>query len=318
MSGKKKDALYYSREDLTGMGPSQIQLFEVKDPGQKITLNMNGKIVSFRPTSIYGTKIPIKPYIIIEKYRNIDLTTIDIIYGNIDIPTLKKDENSRKKLFEEILTRENLELITRKYCGLIPNITINQTGKSQLNYDQESMVALAKSVFSSAYLENRQTSIKMNTNSVDNKNNSKPKSRSFWDRIFGTQDKYEKEQQTKLDNYQGRTTYTKNEGVLFYRTGVVIFNKATFLKFNYATKDNETGIQTAVNSFLISEFNEDRLRTDENYRKMFVQEVLSPSRLKNARSVQMFPFIGEFTNSGKFQNNIEVWADFDQLNKGYR
>ncbi len=317
MSGKKKDALYYSREDLTGMGPSQIQVFEVKNPGQTITLNMNGKLITLKSVNVQGTNYPIKPYVFIERYRNIDLTTVDIIYGNMDIPGLKKDERSRNKLFEEILTRENLELITRKYCGLIPNITTGLYGNSQLRYDQDSMKALAKAVFSSAYLENRQTSIKMNSNGSKN---SRSKKRSFWDRIFGSPDGENKEQssQTSVGDYQGRTTYTRNEGVLFYRTGVVIFNKATYLKFNYATKDNETGVQTEVNSFLISDFNEDRLRTDEKYRKTFVQDVLSPSRLKNARSVEMFPFIGEFTNSGQFQNNIEVWAAFDQLNKGYR
>ena len=234
---------------------------------------------------------------------------------------IKKDSDLRKKLFETLLTRENLELITRKYCGLIPaSITTDPYGRAHYDYDRQSMMLLAKSVFSTAYLENRQTTIQMNNSERSGfSKSSTKKGKGLFDRIFGTSDKSKKdENQNQLGTYNNTTTYTKNEGVLFYRSGVVIFNKSKFLKFNYATKDTETGIQTEVNNFLISDFDEDRLRWDDEYRKNFVKEVLTPSRLKNNRGVPLFPFIGEFTDSGHFQNNIDVWVAFNEITEGYR
>ena len=321
MSNKKKNSLYYRRESLIGMGPSQIEVFEVETPGQNLTFNIGKNVVRIKTVNVEGMSNLIKPYIFIEKYESLDLTTIDILYGNLDISAIKKDSDLRKKLFETILTRENLELITRKYCGLIPaSITTDPYGRAHYDYDRQSMMLLAKSVFSTAYLENRQTTIQMNNSERSGfSKSSTKKGKGLFDRIFGTSDKSKKdENQNQLGTYNNMTTYTKNEGVLFYRSGVVIFNKSKFLKFNYATKDTETGIQTEVNNFLISDFDEDRLRWDDEYRKNFVKEVLTPSRLKNNRGVPLFPFIGEFTDSGHFQNNIDVWVAFNEITEGYR
>ena len=323
-----RNSLYYSRESLTGLGTSRIELFEVEKPEQIQTFNIGRNTVRVKPVNVQDRSNLIKSYILIEKYDSLDLTTIDILYGNLDIPAIKKDSYLRKKLFETVLTRENLELITRKYCGLIPaSITTGSYGKTHFDYDKPTLVALVKSIMSSAYIENRQTSIKMNNSSkkgfsfsdIEGTSGKKGKKRGLFDRIFG---KPSKEDDTALGeqvgSYQDTTTYTKNEGIIFYRSGVVILGKSQFLKFNYATKDSETGVQTELNSFLISEFDEDRLRWDDTYRKSFVKEVLIPSRLKNARRVSMFPFIGEFTDSGHFQNNIDAFVAFSEIVKGYR
>ncbi len=309
MSEKKKNALFYSREDLTGRGSSKIQLFELENPGEVNKINIDGKLVILNPVSVQGTNIIVKPYVFIESYRNMDLTTVDVIYGNLNINELRKNEPLRKRLFDENLTRENLEIITRKYCGLIPYRVFNDPyGKKDFQMPKDKAPFLAKAIMGSAYVENRQTSINMNNARSSNSNGNRG---SFWSRLFGT--KTEAESNTSLGQYTSTTTYTKNEGVLFYKSGAVIFNKKLYSKFNYATKDSETGVRTQVDSILIGEVNEERLKRDEEYRKAFVTEIFSPSRLKNARTVSGFPYIGNFTESKRFEYDMDAIKDFNEL-----
>lgn len=327
MSNKKKNSLYHSRKALTGMGSSHIELFEVENPGQMQTFNVGKNTVRIKP--FYVESMPnLKPYVFIEKYDSLDLTTIDILYGKIDIQALKKDSDLRKRLFETMLTRENVETITRKYCGLIPqSLTTDPYGKIHFNYDKSTVIALARSMSKSAYVENRQTSIRMNNSGgkgysfsdLEGAPKKQGKRKGFFDRIFGGTGKGDNStSSSQLGRYQGTTTYTKNEGIIFYRSGVVILGDSQFLKYNYATKDSETGLQTELNSFLVGSLDEDRLRWDDTYRRNFVNEVLSPSRLKNARTVPMFPYIGEFTDSGHFQNNIDNFLEFNKIVEEYR
>lgn len=319
MAESKKNVLYYKREDLTGMGPSKIQVFELENPGTKTTINVNGKLITLEPAKVIGTLNPMKPYVFIERYENIDLTTIDILYGNLDIDKLKKDENVRKFLFEQLLTRKNLDEITRRYCGAIPIVSIGAYGRKEIGYGQEDMQAFAKSVIKNALLGNRRTSIKMNTNNGNRKvsfSDLEGSSGSFWDKLFGK--KKESKPKTELGKYSETTTYTKNEGVICLKSGAVIFNKSLFLKLNYATKDEETGNKTKFDSILIGDFDFERMRTDEQYWQSFVDKFMSPSALKNARSAEMFPYIGNFTESGEIDFDPLIWDEFNKLSIGYR
>ena len=252
MAESKKNVLYYKREDLTGMGPSKIQVFELENPGSKTTINVNGKLIELETAKVIGSINPMNPYVFIERYENLDLTTIDILYGSLDINRLKKDENARKTLFEEILTRKNLEGLTRKYCGAIPIVSIGTNGRKVIRYDREDMKAFVNSILRNALVGNRRTSIKMNVNDRNRKvsfSDLEGSSGSFWDRFFGK--KKESSTKTELDSYSGTTTYTKNEGVICFKSGAVIFNKSLFSKINYATKDEETGAKTQFDSILI-------------------------------------------------------------------
>ena len=171
MSEKKKNALFYSREDLTGRGSSKIQLFELENPGEVNKINIDGKLVILNPVSVQETNRTVKPYVFIESYRNMDLTTVDVIYGNLNINELRKNEPLRKRLFDENLTRENLEIITRKYCGLIPYRVFNDPyGKKDFQMPKDKAPFLAKAIMGSAYVENRQTSINMNNARSSNSN----------------------------------------------------------------------------------------------------------------------------------------------------
>lgn len=319
MAESKKNVLYYKREDLTGMGPSKIQVFELENPGSKTTINVNGKLIELETAKVIGSINPMNPYVFIERYENLDLTTIDILYGSLDINRLKKDENARKTLFEEILTRKNLEGLTRKYCGAIPIVSIGTNGRKVIRYDREDMKAFVNSILRNALVGNRRTSIKMNVNDRNRKvsfSDLEGSSGSFWDRFFGK--KKESSTKTELDSYLGTTTYTKNEGVICFKSGAVIFNKSLFSKLNYATKDEETGAKTQFDSILIGGLDFERMRTDQQYWQNFVDKFMSPSALKNARSAEMFPYIGNFTESGEIDFDPLIWDEFNKLSIGYR
>lgn len=118
MSQKMKNSLYYSRDDLTGMGASKVQLSEVETPGETVTMNVDGKLIKLNTADVKEASF-VKPYIIIEKYKNMNLTTIDLLYGDIDIEALRKNENARSNLFEKFLTRENINGIARNYFGFM-------------------------------------------------------------------------------------------------------------------------------------------------------------------------------------------------------
>lgn len=173
------------------------------------------------------------------------------------------------------------------------------------------------------YKETRTTSVKVNPmfQKEDKPKEKKVEKRGFFETIFGRREKQKPQEpqqeeplQTGLSDYQNETVYTKNEGVIFVRTGSVIFNNALFLKFNYLTKDNETGERPKISSFIMDEFDEKRLETEEDYRRDFVDKVLVPSKLKNARNVPIFPYIGGFSEIGEFSFDAEVWGEFNKIN----
>lgn len=118
MSQKMKNSLHYSRDDLTGMGASSLQVSEVETPGETITMNVNGKLIKLN-TAVVREAPFIKPYVVIEKYKNMNLTTIDLLYGDIDIESLRKNEDARNNLFENFLTREKINEISRNYFGFM-------------------------------------------------------------------------------------------------------------------------------------------------------------------------------------------------------
>ena len=292
-ANKEVECLYYLFVDIFDKFPKErFGKFELK-----------GKFINIDHIDSYKKEMSGKRILLVADF----ITDIDEIRK--DIQALKKDSDLRKRLFDENLTRENLEIITRKYCGLIPYRVFNDPyGKKDFQMPKDKAPLLAKAIMGSAYVENRQTSINMNNARSSNSNGNRG---SFWSRLFGT--KTEAESNTSLGQYTSTTTYTKNEGVLFYKSGAVIFNKKLYSKFNYATKDSETGVRTQVDSILIGEVNEERLKRDEEYRKAFVTEIFSPSRLKNARTVSGFPYIGNFTESKRFEYDMDAIKDFNEL-----
>lgn len=108
------------------------------------------------------------------------------------------------------------------------------------------------------------------------------KKKSFFDKLF---EAYEEEPEvtseiTPYVEKEEYSTYTSTQGVLFYRSGTVILDDRICSKYNYCTKDAETGIKNEFDSILITGVDENRLRMDTEYRRKFVEEVLRPSRLK--------------------------------------
>lgn len=314
MFNDKKEVAYYYRASKKGLGPSKVRVFAA-EPGKKETYEVTGKL----PVTIktFDTKSEIlKPYIYIEEYREIDLVTYDILYGNLNISELKKETPESEAIFEGILKRDIVELITRKGWGIIPDRL------SQVPYDKNKIDELKIMIKESAFEETREIENQDKKESKNSSNNTPQPRKGLWDKLFGEQmeksmkaKKQSSSQQTDDDlvKYQASENPEK---VLFYRSGVVLLNGNTFLKFNYMTKDRTIPLSKPLetDSFLISDFDDDKLLENLDYRKAFVKEVLNPYRLKSTRSVKHFPYIGEFTSLGTFQNNLENWNAFNKLN----
>lgn len=341
MSESKRKSIYYSRENLTGLGESKVQVMEIANSGETSSININGKTIWFKPLSVVAPSGPVKSYLVIEKYGSIPLTTVDLVYGDIDMDALSSDDNLREEYFEKVLTRQNMELITRKYAGTLPMLVTDYYKNQTLTIPQDVAVAVAKAVYGEAHLEARTTVTKVN-NDIFGKN--KPiergepllksifqaatgtppttakKKTSFFDKLMGAYEEEEEREEPKseITPYEPTTSYTSTQGVLFYRSGSVVLDDRICSKYNYCTKDAETGVKNEVDSFLITGVDENRLQVDADYRKKFVDQVLIPSRLKNARAIPMFPYIGGFTDDGKFENDVELTMAFRELTEGAR
>lgn len=342
MSESKRKSVYYNRDDLTGLGESKVQIMEVESSGMTTSMNINGKTIWFEPLTVQSSSGPVKSYLVIEKFGSIPLTTIDLVYGDIDIDTLCDDENARTEYFEKVVTRENMELITRKYAGTLPVLVTDYFKNQKLTMPQDVAIAVAKAVYGSAHIEARKETVQINNDmfgrtrqtekqepilkSVFQAATGSPppkqgkKKKSFFDKLF---EAYEEEPEvtseiTPYVEKEEYSTYTSTQGVLFYRSGTVILDDRICSKYNYCTKDAETGIKNEFDSILITGVDENRLRMDTEYRRRFVEEVLRPSRLRNARNVPMFPYIGSFTDEGKFENDVELTMAFRELTQGAR
>lgn len=339
MSESKRKSVYYTREDLTGLGESKVQIIEIAGFGSTSSININGKTIWFEPLVVEGATVPVKSYLVIEKFSSIPLTTVDLVYGNIDMDTLCDNEEAREEYFEKVLTRENMELITRKYAGTLPILSTDYFRNQKLTIPQDVAIAVAKAVYGGAHIETRSTTTKINNDMFGREKVERekqepllksvfkaatgvpPKSKkkkSFFDKLFESYEDEPEEQKEIVSYVEPTTSYTSTQGVLFYRSGSVILDDRICSKYNYCTKDAETGIKNEVDSFLITGVDENRMKIDEEYRRKFVEEVLRPSRLKNARNIQMFPYIGGFTDEGKFENDVELTMAFRELTQGAR
>lgn len=332
MKVKFGELFRYDRIVSGGLGNSKVRIYEIKNPGREDTVELPEHSVKFRTFEIDEPGITVKPYLFVEKYFDVDLITVDIIYGDLNMQELINNPQEAKRLMNNVLTRENIELFTRQWCGLLPErIETDPYGKMIPLYNRTKVQALARKIWDSAFQVSRETAktSSIKTSSKDKKKSiffgepysSTNKGNSIFDKIFGppkskTDQQTQSQSQTHTDVsglVQGNNfSSTIKEGVIFYRTGIVFLNDNKYLKFNYVTKDSLSDTRTKTNSFLISDFDEDKLRTDTRYRYEFVNEVLTPDRLESAREVDMFPYIGVFTPLG-FDNDIDSWSAFHDL-----
>lgn len=326
--------LYYNRTNKSGLGLSKVCIYEIKKPGKEETIEISRHSVKFRTFEIDSQDVTVKPYLFVEEYSDVDLIIVDIIYGDLNIPELIESPQETKRLMDNVLNRKNVELFTRQWCGLLPErVQTDPYGKVTPLYSIKKVQLLAKKIWDSAFQESREaTRTTRISGSKDKKKrlfygepySSTNKGNSIFDKLFGPPRNKTNQQQTQDQSqihtdlsssvHGSSSANTIKEGVIFYRTGIVFLNGNKYLKFNYATKDSVTDTKVETNSFLISDFDEDKLRTDTSYRYKFVSEVLTPDRLESARNVAMFPYIGVFTPLG-FENDIDSWTAFYDLEK---
>ena len=283
-------------------GSSSVEIFEIEP--YVTTQKIGNQEIKLKPMNL--SNINLKSYIVIEKYNNFDFSTIDIVYGNIKIDELKNNEERKKYFFEKVLSRENLIQITREKFGLLPDeVKIDRNNKVNLINDVNIMRLLAKTIYENSYSGIRTQPLK-----TIHKGSINPESKFKIVNPFLNK--------PSIDEKMNESLNIENipEEIIFYRSGAVIVNNKICLRINYVTRDNTTGNSTKIDSFLIDLANE-KILSDEENRKKFIEKVLEPSRLESARYIKGFPFIGSFTNDGNFRNNIEIALALSKINQDY-
>ena len=104
--------------------------------------------------------------------------------------------------------------------------------------------------------------------------------------------------------------------VIFYKAGICIIGNNILTKYNYHTRDEETSEKGIEGSFLVSNVDDERLKTDSEYMKKFVEEICKPARLKAVRDKQ-FQYIGGFNKDDEFEVDNNIALDVIKLREKY-
>lgn len=282
-----------------------LEIVEVNMQQSKTIINVDGKRIPLFPLKVNIPGEDIKCYVLIERIKNEFVTLVDLVYGNIDLNGMKQNPIIRDR-YLEALSRKNIEMFTRKYMGSLPPILPYDFGQLSPSF----AITIANAFKDTAYSDLKVTKTKINDMFEEKSNKGKNKDESVWKLFvrFATRNNpntQNKNNSTKLDLPGNSNTqeHVVKEGILYYPSGAVIIDEKICYKFNYCTKDSETGTRTEVDSFLVSGVNLEKLSYDKYYRKNFVAQVCVPSRLKNIRG-KMYPYIGCFNSQEQFENDF--------------
>ena len=283
----------FLRSESSPIGKSLVEIKKVDTSKSSIVENVLGQRVELHPLPVGNT---VNCYMIIEKLIDQNIALIDLVYGDINLEGFEKNSTIRNRILRE-LSRANISHCTSHYMG---------------GLNKDTAVFLANIVKKVAYAE-------MRTVSVDIKDSFSSKSRngSIMENLFkfATRKANSQEKRTEVKNETEMELYgtehnetrriTTGEGILFYPSGIAIIGGNICTKFNYCTKDVETGNFAKLDSFLVSGVDLEKLEINELYRKRFVSQMCVPSRLRNLRG-KLYPYLGTFTSTMQFENDYDI------------
>lgn len=283
----------FLRSESSQVGKSLVQIKKVDTSKSPIIEDVLGQRVELHPLPVGNAT---NCYMIIEKLIDQNIALIDFVYGDINLVEFEKNATIRNRILRE-LSRVSISDCTSHYMG---------------GLNRNVAVILANIVKRVAYAEMRTVSINMK-----DPFSSKNKSGSIRETLFkfATRKANRQEQPTEVKTENGIELYgadgnearriTTGEGIIFYPSGAAIIGNNVCTKFNYCTKDVETGNVAKLDSFLVSGVNLSQLEINELYRKRFVSQMCVPSRLRNLRG-KLYPYLGTFTSTMQFENDYEI------------
>lgn len=282
----------FLRQDFSANGKSSVEIQEVDLSKDEIVKVVFGKRVILHPLKV---STPTKCYVVIEKLLDHKVALIDLIYGNIDLNTFERNPNIRNKILTK-LSRENIDGFTRHYMGGLSEDVARQ---------------LASIVKKTAFGEMRTVTTEVN-NMFSNKTSLFENFKKFATRNVKPRPSSETGVDMNGENQSTSPKFTTGEGILFYPSGAAIIEEKVCTKFTYCTKDIETKQFIKLDSFLVSGVDINRMEVDDLYRKRFVFQVCTPTRLKNTRG-KAFPYIGSFNRNMVFENDFDITCKVNEL-----
>lgn len=229
--------------------------------------------------SKYGVKLNINKYLIIEATPDKKIVSINLVYGDLDLDRMSKDNNYLKSCMNSVLSRKRINEVCRNYFGVLDQMSFDKAGNMSLVRNKLVDQIIAKSVLESS--EEIRT----------------VKSKGMLGSMFEKQDK----------NYI--------ENILrLQKTGIMIVQGKQCSIYSYGTKDETTGDVIEFGSFMVSGLDEERFESDVVYRNSVIRNVITPSRLKNTRRADIsYPYIGSVTQDGSFMNDFEIANELNDL-----
>lgn len=276
--------MFFERKDLTGLGSSEVNIIEIT--------NLENPGHPDNQISIEGITIPcmglkvgasLKCYAIIEKYKNKNLTLVDIVYANIP-ENASAEELSKLGKNGGLLDRHNIAFSTRYgFGGLECGLDVSQKRKAEIcnaiagriqqkRQDQKRYgVQPGKSPFTFEYGRKGETVMDRNT-----------------------------------DCSTGLVSMSDigyANGIWMFETGAAIFGDEDgnhhFYKFNYVARDETTKGSIITDCFYVFETHgKDLIRyLSEGQQNIdrFVEEMLPADHLNNTRiDSGMIPVVGGY------------------------
>ncbi len=298
---------------------SEIEVIEFKGSNNFIKIDNQNISLDFLNIS----RDDIKPYIVVERFTGKNIVMIDTVYGDIDIEKMNFDQELREITIDGLLSRKNLNQINERYFGALPIHIVNYNGIYQTENQQDVVKEVGTALRSQVSAIIRETVTKINpmfenSETTSTFQNSPTKKKGFFSQLFK---KTIEEINNANSNTKGKSEetqfYKSSSKVLFFKTGAVIIDGRVCSKYSYYTQDEQTGEKAVGGTFLATGIDDERLKTDECYRKKFVDNMCSPSRLKNARGKE-FPYIGGFNEKDEFETDIDLFTTIYNLRESGR
>lgn len=232
------------------------------------------------------TAVPdVKRYLVIEMTPDKKTMFLNIVYGNLDLEQMANNSKYLELCMTTMLERKRINDVCRNYFCTLDDISMDAKGNVSLVRNNVNTFLVVLTLLNSAH-EIRTT-----------------RKKGFFDSLFGDPQKPEEENILKI-----------------FKTGVIMVNGKECAIYSYGTKDETMDISEGkafeAGCFIVSGFDEERFSRDAKYREMVILNVFTPSRLKNSRRTDIaYPYIGSVTPSGDFENDFEIAAELNNMQK---
>ena len=293
---RKKDSVQkieYTRPGENGKKGNTVTIVEISDKQQEIKIPLkSGEVLNLIPPQLngglvtwaekhFGIKININRYLIMELTPDKKRMYINIVYGNLDLNQMSRDRRFLGLCMESILSRKRIDEVCRNNFCTLDSVGNSKDGTFLAQRDDITDEIVKRSII--------EKSMEIRTPIA------KP----------------------KILNWFGRsnTSQQPEENILrIYKTGVIMIGNQQCAVYNYGTKDQTTEGMVEIGSFIVSGLDEEKFKPGSFYYNEVVRNVINPTNLEHTRRRDLkYPYIGQVTPNGGFENNFEILRELTGL-----